>query len=225
VSALVLKDVSRSRGQGAQRTPALRGVSLAVDAGEVVIVQGPSGSGKTTLLAVAGALLTPDAGTVELGGRALGSTDDAERRRLRARSVGFVFQRACLLERLSARDNLRLAAALAGLPADEAEREADALLERLGLRGRQDRHPSELSGGEEQRVAVARALVHRPAVILADEPTASLDGANGRAVAEALAALARERRAAVLLATHDSRLVPFGTRRLVLRDGELRAAA
>jgi len=225
MSVLVLHDVVRTRGRGPQSTLALRGVSLSVDAGEIVLVEGPSGSGKTTLLAVAGGLLAPDRGTVGILGGDLGALDAAARRRLRARSVGFLFQRASLLERLSVRDNVRLAAALAGLPPAEGAREADALIDRLGLAGRAPRRPSELSGGEEQRAAVARALVHRPALVLADEPTACLDGASGRAVAEALAALARERGAAVLVATHDPRLAPFGTRRLSLLDGELRAAA
>jgi ABC-type lipoprotein export system ATPase subunit len=225
VTALVMTNVSRSRGRGRQAVPALRDVSLAVEAGEVVLVEGPSGSGKTTLLAVAGGLLTPDAGAVGIVGLDLGALDVAARRRLRTRSVGFVFQRASLLERLSVRDNVRLAAALSGLDPAAAALEADALLERLGLGGLGGRRPSELSGGEEQRVAVARSLVHRPALVLADEPTACLDGVSGRAVAEALAGLARERGAAVLVATHDPRLASFGTRRLLLVDGELRSAA
>jgi putative ABC transport system ATP-binding protein len=225
MSALVMEHVSRSRGRGPARVPALRGVSLSVEAGEVVLVEGPSGSGKTTLLAVAGGLLTPEAGTVGIAGRDVGTLDDAARRLLRARSVGFVFQRASLLERLTARDNVRLAAALAGVPPAEAAREADALLEKLGLDGLGGRRPAELSGGEEQRVAVVRALVHRPALLLADEPTACLDGASGRAVAEALAGLARERGAAVVIASHDRRLVPFATRRLALLDGALEPAA
>jgi len=221
VSALVLRDVTRARGRGPQRTLALRGVSLSVEAGEVVLVEGPSGSGKTTLLAVSGGLLTPDAGAVAVADRELGTLDDDARRRLRARSVGFVFQRPCLLERLTVRDNVRLAAAVAEVEPGEAARETDRLLARLGLGSLAGRRPAELSGGEEQRVAVARALVHRPRLVLADEPTACLDGVSGRAVAEALTALASERGAAVLVATHDPRLSPFGTRRLALRDGEL----
>jgi ABC-type lipoprotein export system ATPase subunit len=220
-----MENVSRSRGHGRQSVQALRAVSLSVDAGEVVLVEGPSGSGKTTLLAVAGGLLTAEAGAVGVVGRDLATLDAVQRRRLRARSLGFVFQRPSLLERLSARDNVRLAAALAGMRPSEADRETDALLERLGLAGLGGRRPSELSGGEEQRVAVARALVHRPALVLADEPTACLDGASGGAVAGALAGLARERGAAVLVATHDPRLAPFATRRLSLLDGALGAAA
>jgi putative ABC transport system ATP-binding protein len=145
----------------------------------------------------------------------------AAKRTHRARAVGFVFQRSNLLEALTARENVLLMAALARMPRPEAERETGRLLELLGVAHAADRRPGTLSGGEEQRVAVARALVHRPAVVLADEPTGSLDSAAGQAVAESLQALARARGAAVLVATHDPRLAGFATRRLRMLDGRL----
>jgi putative ABC transport system ATP-binding protein len=221
VSALVLESVVKSRGCGRQAAPALRGVSLAVEPGELVLLEGPSGAGKTTLLALAGGLLTPDEGRVRVAGQDLSGLGSAGRARLRARLVGVVFQRASLLERLSVLDNVRLCAALAGLDPRAAEQETRGLLERLGIGALAERRPSQLSGGEEQRAAVARSLVHRPALVLADEPTACLDGASGRGVAEALATLARERGAAVLVATHDARLAPFATRRVLLCDGRV----
>ena len=158
-----------------------------------------------------------------MAGQDLSGLGSAGRARLRARLVGVVFQRASLLERLSVLDNVRLCAALAGLDPRAAEREARRVFieERLGIGALAERRPSQLSGGEEQRAAVARALVHRPALVLADEPTACLDGASGRGVAEALATLARERGAAVLVATHDARLAPFATRRVLLCDGRV----
>jgi putative ABC transport system ATP-binding protein len=225
VSALVLQSVSKARGRRRHAAPAVCGVCLAVEPGELVLLEGPSGAGKTTLLALAGGLLTPDEGRVEVAGCDLASLSSDARRRLRARVIGFVFQRPNLIERLSVLDNVRIAAGLAGVEPREAERQACLLLERLGIASLAGRRPSEISGGEEQRASVARALVHRPTLVLADEPTACLDGVSGRGVAEALASLARERGAAVLVATHDARLAPFATRRVSLCDGRLGAGA
>jgi len=221
MSALELRGVWKSRGRQPRAVAALRGVSLAAAPGELVLIEGPSGVGKTTLLAVAAGLLRPDAGEVLLAGRSLMAMGPAAKRTHRARAVGFVFQRSNLLEALTARENVLLMAALARMPRPEAERETGRLLELLGVAHAADRRPGTLSGGEEQRVAVARALVHRPAVVLADEPTGNLDSAAGQAVAESLQALARARGAAVLVATHDPRLAGFATRRLRMLDGRL----
>jgi len=215
---LELSNVSKRRGAGPHAVQALEGVSLAVDAGELVLLEGPSGSGKTTLLALAAGLLRADSGQVRLAGDVLGP-DTATRRRRRARLVGFVFQRGNLLPGLTARENVLLQARLAGMSAPE--RQVDEILEALGVHGLASRRPDELSGGEEQRVAVARALVHRPALVLADEPTASLDGHSGCAVSEQLRALGRARGAAILVATHDPRLLPYATRRVRLLDGRI----
>lgn len=225
MSAIVLSAVTKARGQGARRVPALRGVSLRVEPGEVVLLEGPSGSGKTTLLAIAGGLLHPDGGTVHVAGRALGDLDAGALRAHRARSIGFVLQRPCLLEELGVRDNVLLAASLAGIEPRRARRETEALLVALGIAALADRRPAELSGGQEQRAAVARALVHRPAVLLADEPTASLDGASGAAVGRLLVELAAERGTAVVVATHDARLAGLAPRRLHLEDGRLSEGA
>jgi putative ABC transport system ATP-binding protein len=221
VSALVLRHVSRTRGGGARAVRALADVSLAVEPRDVVLLEGPSGSGKTTLLVVAAVLLSADAGDVVLAGRSLAGLGQAARGAWRARHVGFVFQRANLLEGLDVRGNVLLAAALAGVPRRDAEAETNRLLEGLGVARLARRRADQLSGGEEHRVALARALVHRPAVVFADEPTGSLDTESGLAVAEALASLAREADVAVVIATHDARLRPFATRRITMIDGRI----
>ena len=221
MTALELLGVSKVRGEGRMAVRALREVSLRLEPGELALLEGPSGSGKTTLLAVAAGLLRPDAGEVRIGGQVLPLGDVEARRRLRARSIGFVFQRSNLLPGLTALENVLVQAALAGLGAGEAERRARELLEALGVAHLAGRLTGGLSAGEEQRFAVARGLVHAPLVVLADEPTASLDGPAGRSVVEALLALGRERGAGILVATHDHRLAPFATRRLRLADGRL----
>lgn len=221
MSALELLGVSRTRGNGRHATVAIRDVWLEVAAHDFVLLVGPSGAGKTTLLSVAAGLLAADSGEVVLAGRRLAELSPAALRRHRAETVGLVFQRANLLPQLSARDNVLLMATLAGVPRRPAEAEADALFDELGIAHLGARRPAELSGGEEQRVAVARALVHRPRVVLADEPTASLDGALGQAVAERLRVLAAERGAAVLAATHDRRLERYASRRVEIVDGRL----
>lgn len=219
MTVLLMDSVSKTRGSGAHTTSALRDASLAVTSGEVVLLEGASGAGKTTLLALAAGLLTPDAGRVELAGRSLAELPPAQRRHHRARIVGFVFQRSNLLEQLTARENVLLMALLAGRTVADARRETDDVFAQLEIGHLAPRRPAELSGGEEQRVGVARALVHGPALILADEPTGNLDGTAGRVVAEALSACAKLRGAAVLIATHDARLAPVATRRVPIVDG------
>ena len=221
MTVLLMDGVSKTRGSGAHATRALFDASLAVASGEVVLLEGASGAGKTTLLALAAGLLTPDAGRVVLAGRSLAELVPAQRRRHRARVVGFVFQRSNLLEELTAWENVLLMALLAGRPTSEAQRATNEVFAQLDIGHLAPRRPAELSGGEEQRVGVARALVHGPALVLADEPTGNLDGASGRVVAEALATSAKVRGAAVLVATHDARLEPFATRRVSIVDGRL----
>jgi putative ABC transport system ATP-binding protein len=219
-SALELRRVSKIRGKGRHAVEVLSDLSLRVHRGQVVLLRGPSGSGKTTLLSVAAGLLQADSGEVRVDGEPL-PTSAAQARRFRARKIGFVFQRANLLAGLTVLENVLLAAALAQMNAAEARREARRLLSALGIGHLEARRPDALSGGEEQRAAVARALVHRPAVILADEPTGGLDQASGRHVAMLLAAMASESGVSVLIATHDDRLCSVSTRQVVLLDGRI----
>ena len=218
---LSLEGVAKRRGSGRRSVQVLHDVTLQLSPGEFVLVEGPSGSGKTTLLGVAGGVLTADAGRVLVADQSLSALPRSQQRRIRACHVGLVFQRANLLSGLTARDNIVLMGTIAGMTEHDAGREADRLLASLDMSELAGRRPNELSGGEEQRVAVARALVHHPAVVLADEPTGSLDAAAGHAVAESLAALARERQSAVLVGTHDARLAQFATRRLQIVDGRI----
>lgn len=194
----------------------LHGVSLQVQPDEVVAVTGPSGSGKSTLLHLLGGLDVPDAGEVWWAGERADTLDTQARAVRRAGRVGLVFQHHYLLEDLSVLDNVLIPMRLAG-QRDPAR--AHALLARVGLAGREAAFPGVLSGGERQRVAVARALASGPAVVLADEPTGSLDRANATTVAALLVALAREEGAGVLLVTHDDRLAGYADRVLHLLDG------
>jgi putative ABC transport system ATP-binding protein len=181
--------------------PVLRDFSLSLGAGEQALLLGPSGCGKTSLINIAAGLLTPDSGEVMLGGERMPARP-AERDALRRRKVGIVFQTLRLISALSLRDNLLLAARLAGQPADGI----DGLLDQLALTPRADARPRALSQGEAQRAAIARALVARPALLLADEPTSALDDTNADKVAALLTGLAAEQGTALLVATHDSRL-------------------
>ena len=221
MSSLELKGVSKTRGSGRHAVRALTDVTLSVEAGEFALLEGPSGSGKTTVLAIASGLLTADQGDVILAGVSISGLGQEAVRQRRSEHVGFVFQRANLLPGLSVRHNVMLAALLAGLAPDESERRTDELLDGLGVAPLASRRPSDLSGGEEQRVAVARALVHRPAVVLADEPTANLDWAAGEVVADRLRSLARVRGSAVIVATHDRRLEAHADRVIRLVDGQV----
>jgi len=222
-AALALEHVSKTRGAGPQAVLAVNDVSLSIDAGEFVLLEGPSGSGKTTVLLLVAGLLSADRGAVTLAGQPLGGMTAGALRRWRSRHLGFVFQRPNLLSGLRVRENVMLAALLHGSPPDEARQRCDELLRELGMISHAERRPRELSGGEEQRVAVARALVHRPTAVLADEPTANLDWRAGQVVAEHLRLLARERGSAVLVATHDPRLESYADRRIRIEDGQLKS--
>ncbi len=219
--AVRLLGVSKTYGRGRTAVAALRGVSLEIRPGELIAVAGPSGSGKSTLLAIMGGLLTPDQGTVEVGGTDVTALPRGARARYRATKVGFVFQSLNLVPFLTARENLLLMASLAGIPRSQARQRAGALLTGLGLAGRERDLPGKLSGGEQQRVAIARALIHQPALLLADEPTASLDTERGLAVAGLLARQVHERNIAGVLVTHDLRMAATADRIVRVADGLL----
>lgn len=220
-AALQARDLSKTFGHGDLAVTAVRGVDLSVAPGEVVLVDGPSGSGKTTLLLMLGALLEPTSGSVVVDGDDIWAMPERRRPSLRARHFGFVFQDFNLLGALSAAENVTLAANLAGITGNEARKRAATALHRVGLSHRTGFRPDQLSGGEKQRVAVARALVNGPPVILADEPTANLDSANGRQVARLLHTLATDDQRAVIIVTHDNRLHDIADRVLWLEDGAL----
>lgn len=200
-------------------TEALRGVDLDIGAGEILAIMGPSGSGKSTLLHVLAGVLAPDAGTVTYGGQSIGTLDEAARARLRLTEFGFIFQFGQLLPDLSAADNVSLPLLLSGLSRRAALRRAHVGLERLGLAEQADKLPGELSGGQAQRVAVARALVGEPRVIFADEPTGSLDSLAAENVMTALTGLARASGTTVVIVTHDARTASYADREVVVRDG------
>lgn len=216
-------DVTRDYGQGATAVHALRGVSLSIHAGEVTLLFGPSGSGKTTLLQVIGALLHPSSGQVRLLDQVVADCDEEQLAALRRRHCGFVFQHYNLLTALRVWENVAMAHDVTdpGKPLSQHREEASALLRQLGLAGLDMRFPNELSGGQKQRVAIARAMLMQPRLLLADEPTAALDTVSGRRVAAVLNVLAHVRNCAVVIVTHDRRLIPFANRVLTLSDGKL----
>jgi lipoprotein-releasing system ATP-binding protein len=209
---------------GSAAAPVLEDVTLAVAAGESIAIVGPSGSGKSTLLNIIGTLDRPTGGRVVLDGRDLAELDDAALAAVRNRRIGFVFQLHHLLPQCTAMENV-LIPTLAGGPTDGAEDQARRLLERVGLADRLDYRPGQLSGGERQRVAVARALINRPALLLADEPTGSLDRAASESLADLLAELNREEGVTLIVVTHSPALAARMGRMLELKDGHLKETA
>lgn len=218
---LQLESVEHQYGTGDAAVRALRGLDLTVKPHEVVLVVGPSGGGKTTALLVMGLLLTPDSGHVRIDGQNVGELGERERSRIRLERLGFLFQEYNLLNALTSAENVALPLRYAGVKKDAAMTRAREVLTELGLGHRTGHRPPALSGGEKQRVAAARALVARPGLVLADEPTANLDSATGKKVAEQLADAARTQGAAVVIVTHDLRLTGIADRVLHLEDGVL----
>lgn len=212
---LVAEGLHKSFGS----TPALAGAGLTVAAGEVLAVLGPSGSGKSTLLHCAAGILTPDAGTVVFDGLDLATLSDAGRSALRRRDFGFVFQFGQLVPELSCLENVALPLRLAGIGRRAAASRAREWLDRLEVAEHERKRPGETSGGQNQRVAVARALVAGPRVLFADEPTGALDSLSGEKVMGLLVTAARDTGAAVVLVTHEPRVAAWSDREIVVRDG------
>ncbi|HEY0496073.1 MAG TPA: ABC transporter ATP-binding protein [Kutzneria sp.] len=201
-------------------TPALDGAGLRVWPGEVVAVMGPSGSGKSTLLHCLAGIIRPDSGTVSYRGTALGTLSDVARSELRRTEFGFVFQFGQLVPELTSLENVALPLRLGGMRRREAESRATEWLARLEVADVADKRPGETSGGQGQRVAVARALVTSPKVVFADEPTGALDSLNGERVMRLLVAAAKDANAAVVLVTHEVRVAAYSDREVVVRDGK-----
>jgi putative ABC transport system ATP-binding protein len=214
-------NVAKVLGSGAAEVAALKGVSLELNGGELTLLMGPSGSGKTTLLSILGCMLTPTEGTVRICGHSTAGAEPEDMALLRREHVGFVFQSFHLFPTLSATDNVRLALDVRGEPSRSAKARSREALAKVGLPHKTTAFPRELSGGEQQRVAIARAIVGNPSVILADEPTAALDGENGQAIMRILAGIAQEQGRAVLIVTHDPRLLPFADRVVHIEDGRI----
>jgi len=214
------RDVVKSFGQ----TPALRGASVTVSPGEILAIMGPSGSGKSTLLHCMAGIYTPDQGEVLFDGQLLNTMTEADRTKLRRTAFGFVFQFGQLVPELTAADNVALPLLLNRTKRKVAYKTADTWLDRLGIGDKGDRRTGELSGGEAQRVAVARALALAPKVIFADEPTGSLDSLTGEKVMGLMTGLAREQGSTVVIVTHDARVAAYADRIIMVRDGLLTAA-
>ncbi len=219
---LETRNLTHSFGDGGARKQVLREVSVGVRAGETCLIIGPSGSGKSTLLAILSGLLRPDSGRVVALGEELGRLSGAALKEFRRRHCGFIFQGYNLFPALTARQQLEIVLLWGGgASANEARRRSDEMLALLGMESRADLRPDQLSGGEKQRVAVGRALIKAPELCFADEPTSALDWEHGRRAVELLTDAARSRRAAVLLVSHDPRVVAYADRVFHLEDGRL----
>jgi len=222
-SAIAVRQLTKQYDEGATGTLALRGVDLDVHPGELLLLMGPSGSGKTTLLSIMGCILTASSGSVRVGGREVVGLSEKQLPALRLAQIGFVFQGFNLFPTMTAGENVELMLDLKGISTAKAKKRAQELLEQVGLGEKYGSFPADLSGGQKQRVAIARALAGDPKIILADEPTAALDSHTGRNVMEMMSALAHQRDSAVVIVTHDSRVVSFADRIVKIEDGAIAA--
>jgi putative ABC transport system ATP-binding protein len=221
MSALDMQDVRKVYGSGETEVVALDHATISVGDDEMVTLVGPSGSGKTTLLSIAGGLLSPTGGEVHVGPHAITGYDPRELTRFRREFVGFVFQGANLVPFLTAKENLLIAAELAGRKGRAAEKRAETLLEELGLADRMRNIPAALSGGEKQRVAIGRALMNEPELVLFDEPTSALDTKLGEQVMELIRREVKGRGTAAVVVTHDQRMTHYADRTVEITDGRL----
>jgi putative ABC transport system ATP-binding protein len=220
-TALEAEGVTKIYQEGAFEVPAVQDVTLTARAGEVVAILGPSGSGKTTLLSMLGCMLRPTAGTVTIHGECVSDLDETQLPWVRRRYVGFIFQSFNLFAALSASENVEVVLQLKGFERRTRRNEARRLLDLVGLGKRADFLPRDMSGGERQRVSIARALAGDPPLILADEPTANLDAKNGEQVMKLLHAVTRSDGRTVIIVTHDHRIMPYIDRSVRIEDGRL----
>jgi putative ABC transport system ATP-binding protein len=212
-------DVKKTYRQGKVEVSALNGVSLSIEKGDFVALAGPSGSGKTTMLNIIGGLDSADSGRVIVDGNALDKMTQSELASLRLQKVGFVFQAYNLIPVLSALENVEFVMLLQGVPSAERWELAKAILDDVGLAGKYDRRPAELSGGEQQRVAVARAIVSNPSIVLADEPTANVDSKTGKGLMEMMKQMNEKKKATFIFSTHDKMVMDYARRLVLIRDG------
>ncbi|MGE0784735.1 MAG: ABC transporter ATP-binding protein [Sandaracinaceae bacterium] len=220
--AIAARGVTKIYGKGPLAFRALRGVDFEAAPGEFVMLEGPSGSGKTTLLSILGCVLSATDGEVRIYDEVISGKKERELPRLRLEYIGFIFQGHNLIASLDARENVALPLEMRGYTKRDAREEAERVLIRVGLEDKLEKKPGELSGGQRQRVAVARALAGSPPIVLADEPTASLDATTGLAVTEMLRDLAKERGHTVVVVTHDNRIFHLADRIVHIEDGEIR---
>jgi len=214
-----VENVTRVYKVGAVETRALQGVNLSIESGEFTALVGPSGSGKTTLLQMIGCLDQPTSGRVFVDGKDVTTLNRNQRADMRKGHIGFIFQFFALIPTLSAYENIEMPLLLTNHPAKERRERVMQLLEAVGLADRANNRPDQMSGGQQQRIAIARALATKPALVLADEPTANLDTANGEQVMEIMAKLNKETGVTFVFATHDPRVIKFARRVVTLRDG------
>jgi putative ABC transport system ATP-binding protein len=219
--AILCRGLAKSFGSGDTRVHALRGVDLEILPGSITLLVGPSGCGKTTLISIIAGLLDPTEGSLEVLGEALTSLPASRLVDFRAQNLGFVFQQYNLLPPLTAAENACLPLLVAGVPRRTALAAARSALAKVGLEERADSLPSQLSGGQQQRVAIARALVHKPRLLVCDEPTAALDAQSGQTVMELFSEVAVEPDRAVIIVTHDNRILHYGQRIVYMTDGRV----
>lgn len=218
---LEAKGIIKTIGAGVGEIRILKGCDLALREGELTLMMGPSGSGKTTFLSILGCILTPTGGVLNVVGQQAAGMSSEQLAEIRRRHIGFVFQGYNLFPTLNALENVMMALDVRGAVAEGASDRAAEALKSVGLGHRIKAYPAKLSGGEKQRVAIARALAGAPSIILADEPTAALDGENGRAVMQLLSSVARDNRRAVLAVTHDHRTLSYADRIVTIEDGRI----
>lgn len=221
VPVLKAENVVKELGSGAGLVMALKGVNLELVPGELTLLMGPSGSGKTTLLSILGCIMAPTSGTLTISGREIVGLAPEELAKVRRDHIGFIFQSYNLFPTLNAIENVRIALDVRGITGFAATSRAEEVLRDVGLGHRLTNYPGNLSGGEQQRVAVARAIASSPDIVLADEPTAALDSENGEAVMSLLSRIAREQQRSVLAVTHDQRTLKFADRIIRIEDGRI----